>query len=79
MCICKKNKNDTLHLWYSKILTMVYDFTSHPTISPDVDCCIITSLDLLKKYNIGWILKTRKNDIMHLKCGVWASYSNAFG
>jgi hypothetical protein len=30
-------------------------------------CCIITSLELLKKCDVGWILKTKKNDIMHLK------------
>jgi hypothetical protein len=28
---------DTIHLWSSKILTMVCDFTSHPTIFPDVE------------------------------------------
>ncbi len=30
-------------------------------------CCIITSLELLKKCNLGWILKMRNIDIMHLK------------
>jgi len=28
---------DTLHLWSSKILKMVCDFLSNPTISPDVE------------------------------------------
>jgi hypothetical protein len=28
---------DTLHLWISKILTMVCDFRGRPTISPNVE------------------------------------------
>ncbi len=70
------NKIDTLHVWFSKILTMVFNFINHIiTIFQMLKCCIVKILELLKKCDLQWILnminkyKSQFNEwlvIMHL-------------
>jgi hypothetical protein len=70
---------DTLHLWSSKILTIVCDFIGHiMTISLDVEMLHNNILGAIEKMQSKVDIKDEKEQHNAFE-KAWASNSNAFG